>query len=81
MLYAGGSTGDRSDSYETAVIDTIVAEVQSVPGEDRCMLLLGHKGQIIEMFQVKNAYPAIHLIADLSFSLERMLTQAYHDVL
>jgi hypothetical protein len=38
----------------TAVIDTIVAEVQSVPGEDRCVLLLGYKDQIVEMFQVKN---------------------------
>lgn len=37
---------------ETAVIDTIVAEVQSVPGEDRCVLLLGYKTQIVEMFQV-----------------------------
>lgn len=39
-------------ALETAVIDTIVAEVQSVPGEDRCVLLLGYKTQIVEMFQV-----------------------------
>lgn len=42
MLY--GATGDGTNSgpdiYKTAVIDTIVAEVQSVPGEDRCVLLL-----------------------------------------
>jgi hypothetical protein len=30
------------DPYKTAVIDTIVAEVQSVPGDDRCVLLLGY---------------------------------------
>jgi hypothetical protein len=49
MLYGGSGT---KDPYKTAVIDTIVAEVQSVPGEDRCVLLLGYKEQMEEMFQV-----------------------------
>jgi hypothetical protein len=42
MLYGGSSAGGNgaSDPYKTSVIDTIVAEVQSVPGEDRCVLLL-----------------------------------------
>ena len=52
MLYSGGSTGSHNDIYKTAVIDTIVAEIQSVPGEDRCVLLLGYKDQMVEMFQV-----------------------------
>ncbi|KAF8523920.1 P-loop containing nucleoside triphosphate hydrolase protein [Hysterangium stoloniferum] len=52
MHLAGGAGG--ADSYKTAVIDTIVAEVQSVPGEDRCVLLLGYKHQIEEMFQNVN---------------------------
>jgi hypothetical protein len=52
MLYGGGGTGNQNDIYKTAVIDTIVAEIQSVPGEDRCVLLLGYKAQIEEMFQV-----------------------------
>jgi hypothetical protein len=54
MLYGGnvnsGGSGN-SDPYKTAVVDTIVAEVQSVPGEDRCVLLLGYKDQMEEMFQ------------------------------
>lgn len=56
MLYggaSGGTGGSSGDPYKTAVIDTIVAEVQSVPGEDRCVLLLGYKDQIVEMFQVR----------------------------
>ena len=54
MLYAGsGASGGAADPYKTAVIDTIVAEVQSVPGEDRCVLLLGYKDQMEEMFQVR----------------------------
>ena len=54
MLYGGSGSGTTgtSDPYKTAVIDTIVAEVQSTPGEDRCVLLLGYKAQIEEMFQV-----------------------------
>ncbi|KZT43420.1 P-loop containing nucleoside triphosphate hydrolase protein [Sistotremastrum suecicum HHB10207 ss-3] len=52
MLYS--STGGTADPYKTAVIDTIVAEVQSVPGEDRCVLLLGYKKEIEEMFQHVN---------------------------
>jgi hypothetical protein len=49
MLYGGKG---NNDPYKTAVIDTIVAEVQSVPGDDRCVLMLGYKEQMEEMFQV-----------------------------
>ncbi|XMA20285.1 hypothetical protein WAI453_013076 [Rhynchosporium graminicola] len=51
-----GSLGESStsDPYKTAVIDTIVAEVQSVPGDDRCVLLAGYKEQMEDMFQKVN---------------------------
>ena len=57
MLYSGGADGGKNgaDMYKTAVIDTMVAEVQSVPGEDRCVLLLGYEPQMVEMFQNVNA--------------------------
>jgi hypothetical protein len=51
-LYGGGGV---ADPYKTAVVDTIVAEVQSVPGDDRCVLLLGYKDQMEEMFQNVNS--------------------------
>lgn len=55
MLYSGsGGGGNTSDSFKTAVIDTIVSEVQSVPGEDRCVLLLGYREKIEQMFQNVN---------------------------
>ena len=56
MLYSGSNSGGGSgiDVYKTAVIDTIVAEVQSVPGDDRCVLLLGYESQMIDMFQNVN---------------------------
>ncbi|KAF9871866.1 hypothetical protein CkaCkLH20_10800 [Colletotrichum karsti] len=55
-LYGGGGSmgGSTSDPYKTAVVDTIVAEVQSVPGEDRCVLLLGYKDEMEQMFQNVN---------------------------
>ncbi|KAK1749921.1 helicase required for RNAi-mediated heterochromatin assembly 1 [Echria macrotheca] len=54
-LYGGGDgQGASADPYKTAVIDTIVAEVQSVPGDDRCVLLLGYKDQMEQMFQNVN---------------------------
>ncbi|RTE73245.1 hypothetical protein BHE90_012334 [Fusarium euwallaceae] len=53
-LYGGGKNGSGGDIYKTAVVDTIVAEIQSVPGEDRCVLLLGYKDQMEEMFQNVN---------------------------
>ena len=64
MLYSGKEgSGNMSDSFKTVVIDTIVAEVQSVPGEDRCVLLLGYKDQIETMFQnvvfLEGKHPAL----------------------
>jgi len=57
MLYSGSGEGggkNAADMYKTAVIDTIVAEVQSVPGEDQCVLLLGYEDEMIKMFQNVN---------------------------
>ncbi|OQD90595.1 hypothetical protein PENANT_c001G07088 [Penicillium antarcticum] len=56
-LYTGGAsnrTGAASDPYRAAVVDTIVAEVQSTPGDDRCVLLLGYKDLMEQMFQNVN---------------------------
>lgn len=54
MLYSGSNKGGNTDVFKAAVIDTIVAEVQSVPGEDRCVLLLGYESQMVDMFQNVN---------------------------
>ncbi|PYH79142.1 putative nonsense-mediated mRNA decay protein [Aspergillus uvarum CBS 121591] len=56
-LFGGGTrdaSGSNSNQFKTAVVDTIVAEVQSVPGDDRCVLLLGYEEQMKEMFQNVN---------------------------
>lgn len=54
MLHSGSGASTGADVYKTAVIDTIVAEVQNVPGDDRCVLLLGYEDKMQEMFQHVN---------------------------
>ncbi|KAI1807173.1 P-loop containing nucleoside triphosphate hydrolase protein [Daldinia bambusicola] len=55
-MLAGGSpgVGGTGDPFKAAVIDTIVAEVQSTALEDRCVLLLGYKELMEDMFQKVN---------------------------
>lgn len=53
-LYGGGDGQNTGDPYKTAVVDTIVAEVHSIPGDNRCVLLLGYTEQMEEMFQKVN---------------------------
>lgn len=63
-LYGGSS----SDPYKTAVVDTIVATVHSTPGDDRCVLLLGYRDQMEEMFQ--NVNPGLSRRFPLSSAFE-----------
>ncbi|KAF4638063.1 hypothetical protein G7Y89_g15 [Cudoniella acicularis] len=51
---ASGPGNSGADVYKTSVIDTLVAEVQSVPGEDRCVLLLGYEDEMKRFFQNVN---------------------------
>ena len=51
MLY---TSTQIQDPFREAVIDTIVAEVQNVPGDDRCVLLCGYEQQMEVMFQNVN---------------------------
>jgi hypothetical protein len=56
MLAPAASTvGATEDPYRKAVMDTLVAEIQSTPGEDRCVLLLGYKDEMERMFQDGNS--------------------------
>ncbi|KAL3467710.1 AAA domain-containing protein [Aspergillus heterothallicus] len=72
-LFAGGSrdkTGGQTNQFKTAVVDTIVAEVQSVPGDDRCVLLLGYEEQMTEMFQNVNPGLSRRFPMDAAFVFE-----------
>eukprot|EP00884_Botryococcus_braunii_P010997 jgi/Botrbrau1/1989/Bobra.0052s0031.1 len=52
--YGLHSGKNAKDPYREAVIDTIVAKVQGVPGDDRCVLLLGYREQMQEMMRDAN---------------------------
>lgn len=70
-LYGGSGasgSGAKSDPYKTAIVDTVVAEVQSVPGDDRCVLLIGYKDQMEAMFQ--NVNPGLSRRFPLSEAFE-----------
>ncbi|PGH26481.1 hypothetical protein AJ80_01795 [Polytolypa hystricis UAMH7299] len=66
---ASGGVG-VSDLYRAAVIDTLVAEVQSVPGDDRCVLLLGYKDQMENMFNDANPGLARRFPMSSAFNFE-----------
>lgn len=71
MLYSGSpEQGNSSDPYRTAVVDTLVSEVQSTLGEDRCVLLLGYKENLEEMFQNMNPGLARRFPLDDAFIFE-----------
>lgn len=55
MLYPGGRDGsDNTDSYRIGVIDALVARIQNVPGEDRCVILMGYTEPMLEMLRKGN---------------------------
>ncbi|PNH08303.1 NFX1-type zinc finger-containing protein 1 [Tetrabaena socialis] len=51
--YGLHSEGGR-DPFREAVVDTLVARVQGVPGDDRCVLLLGYEEQMEAMMRKAN---------------------------
>jgi AAA+ superfamily predicted ATPase len=56
MLFPGSRSGcsNRSDIFRVAVIDTLVGEIQNIPGEDRCVILMGYTEPMLEMFHHVN---------------------------
>lgn len=69
MLFPGQKGNSHSgDPYKTAVIDTMVAEIQSTPGEDRCVLLLGYQNEMAEM--LRNANPGLERRFPLEYAFQ-----------
>lgn len=76
-----GGQGSTADPYKSAVIDTIVAEVQSVPGDDRCVLLLGYKDQMEKMFQNVNPGLSRRFPISSAFEFEDFDDEALRQIL
>lgn len=72
----GSSTG-----FKTAVVDTIVSTVQNVPGDDRCVLLLGYKDQMEEMFQNVNPGLSRRFPISSAFTFEDFSTSELSTIL
>ncbi|KAG2423774.1 hypothetical protein HXX76_015050 [Chlamydomonas incerta] len=58
------------DPFREAVVDTIVARVQGVPGDDRCVLLLGYEDQMREMLRKANPGLARRFQLDAAWRFE-----------
>lgn len=56
MLYPGSRSGspNQSDVFRLGVIDTLIAETQNIPGDDRCVILIGYTEPMTEMFHAAN---------------------------
>lgn len=54
MLGSGQESSGGSDIYRMAAVDTLVSQIQSTPGEPRCVIMLGYREQMEEMFQKVN---------------------------
>lgn len=83
-LFAGGTSDGgtaQSDPYRSAVVDTIVAEVQSTPGDDRCVLLLGYKDQMHQMFQNVNPGLSRRFPIDQAFVFEDFTKEQMNSIL
>lgn len=52
-LYSS-ATGQSTDMCKTAAVDTLVAEIRSVPGDNRYVLLLGYQDQMETMLGTAN---------------------------
>ena len=46
MLYTSDGVTNTTDCFRQGIIDTLVGGIQNVPGEDRCVLLLGYEDQM-----------------------------------
>ena len=77
MLSSGGHD-KQHDSFKDAVINTLVAEVQGVPGDNRCVLILGHEDKLKEMFRNVNPglsrrFPISHPFRFEDFDLPELM--------
>ncbi|KAI0838417.1 ATPases of the AAA+ class [Hypoxylon sp. FL0890] len=81
--YMLGNAGNHNkpDSFRTAVIDTLVGEIQSGDNEDRCVLLLGYRQQMEEMFRNTNPGLARRFPISSAFEFEDYTNEELFEIL
>ncbi|ROV99425.1 hypothetical protein VMCG_06406 [Cytospora schulzeri] len=67
--------------YKTAVVDTLVANVQGTANEDRCILLLGYKDRMERMFQHVNPGFARRFPMSSAFEFEDFSDEELREIL
>lgn len=67
---SGLGAGRGGDQYRAAVVDTLVEQVQNVPGEDRCVLLLGYRAEMEAFMRGANPGLAGRFALEDAFSFE-----------
>lgn len=68
--YMLSASTTKADLYRTAVVDTIVSEIHSVPGDDRAVLLLGYEEQMKELLRHSNPGLARRFPVESAFYFE-----------
>lgn len=69
-MFDPGYMSQGRDNDRTAVLDTIVSEVQGYPGEDRCVILLGYQDEMEALFQNCNPGLSGRFMADQPFRFD-----------
>ncbi|KAI0886870.1 ATPases of the AAA+ class [Annulohypoxylon maeteangense] len=77
----GSGDYDSVDSYRTAVIDTLVGEIQGDNNEDRCVLLLGYREQMQKMFRKSNPGLARRFPMSSAFQFEDYTKEEIREIL
>jgi SpoVK/Ycf46/Vps4 family AAA+-type ATPase len=77
----GSGIGGSQDPYKTAVIDTIVEQIQGVPGEDRAVVMLGYRKPMEAMFAVANPGLARRFQLDNAFEFSDYDDNALRNIL
>ncbi|KAL7782521.1 P-loop containing nucleoside triphosphate hydrolase protein [Trichoderma ceciliae] len=80
MLDAGDPS-KKQDKFKTGVIDTIVAMIQGVPGEDRCIILVGYEDKICNMFHNVNPGLSRRFPIERPFRFENFTLRQMREIL
>lgn len=64
------TSGSSASAFRVAAVDTLVEQVQNVPGEDRCVLLLGYRAEMEEFMRTTNPGLARRFAMDNAFIFE-----------
>ena len=68
--WGSGSGSGSGDPYKTAVVDTIVEQVQNVSGEDRTIIMLGYRKPTEAILASTNPGLLWHFQLDNEFEFE-----------